>query len=86
MTENALQRPASIDMQLKDGPFKRLHGRWQFLALSDAACKVSLELEFEPASRLLGPALKDFVNQVASFAVPLQLIVQKVSDQPRIFL
>ncbi|MCG8276550.1 type II toxin-antitoxin system RatA family toxin [Stenotrophomonas sp. NLF4-10] len=57
MTENVLQRPASIDMQLKDGPFKRLHGRWQFLPLSDAACKVSLELEFEPASRLLGPAL-----------------------------
>ncbi|SBV36074.1 conserved hypothetical protein [uncultured Stenotrophomonas sp.] len=57
MTENALQRPSSIDMQLKDGPFKRLHGRWQFLPLSDAACKVSLELEFEPASRLLGPAL-----------------------------
>ena len=57
MTENALQRPASIDMQLKDGPFKRLHGRWQFQPLSDAACKVSLELEFEPTSRLLGPAL-----------------------------
>ena len=57
MTENVLQRPSSIDMQLKDGPFKRLHGRWQFLPLSDAACKVSLELEFEPASRLLGPAL-----------------------------
>ena len=57
MTENALQRPGSIDMQLKDGPFKRLHGRWQFQPLTDAACKVSLELEFEPTSRLLGPAL-----------------------------
>ena len=57
MTENALQRPVSIDMQLKDGPFKRLHGRWQFQPLSEAACKVSLELEFEPASRLLAPAL-----------------------------
>ncbi|WP_313253345.1 type II toxin-antitoxin system RatA family toxin [Stenotrophomonas acidaminiphila] len=57
MTENTLQRPGSIDMQLKDGPFKRLHGRWQFQPLSDAACKVSLELEFEPTSRLLGPAL-----------------------------
>jgi len=57
MTENALRRPGSIDMQLKDGPFKRLHGRWQFQPLSDAACKVSLELEFEPTSRLLGPAL-----------------------------
>ena len=57
MTENALRRPGSIDMQLKDGPFKRLHGRWEFHALAEDACKVSLTLDFEPTSRLLGPAL-----------------------------
>ena len=57
MTENTLQRPHSIDMKLCEGPFKRLHGRWEFHSLSESACKVSLELEFEPASRLLGPAL-----------------------------
>ena len=57
MTENALQRPCSIDMQLRDGPFKRLHGRWEFHALAEDACKVTLTLEFEPNSRLLGPAL-----------------------------
>ncbi|MCD9086677.1 type II toxin-antitoxin system RatA family toxin [Stenotrophomonas sp. SY1] len=57
MTENTLQRPRSIDMQLRDGPFKRLHGRWDFQPLADNACKVTLELEFEPTSRLLGPAL-----------------------------
>ena len=57
MTENALVRPKSIDMQLRDGPFKRLHGRWDFHSLAEDACKVSLELEFEPKSRLLAPAL-----------------------------
>lgn len=57
MTENTLRRPGSIDMQLRDGPFKRLHGRWEFHALDENACKVSLELDFEPTSRLLGPAL-----------------------------
>lgn len=56
-TENTLVRPSSIDMQLRDGPFKRLHGRWAFHALAEDACKVSLELEFEPTSRLLAPAL-----------------------------
>ena len=56
-TENTLVRPTSIDMQLRDGPFKRLHGRWAFHALAEDACKVSLELEFEPTSRLLAPAL-----------------------------
>lgn len=57
MTENTLQRPHSIDMKLREGPFKSLHGRWEFHPLADAACKVSLELQFEPTSRLLAPAL-----------------------------
>lgn len=57
MTENTLERPRSIDMKLRDGPFKSLHGRWEFHALAEDACKVSLTMEFEPASRLLAPAL-----------------------------
>ncbi len=57
MTENTLERPHSIDMKLRDGPFKSLHGRWEFHALAEDACKVSLTMEFEPASRLLAPAL-----------------------------
>jgi len=56
-TENTLHRPHSIDMQLRDGPFKRLQGRWEFHALDEDACKVTLTLDFEPGSRLLGPAL-----------------------------
>jgi len=55
-TENTLAPPHHIDMQLKDGPFKRLHGRWQFHALDESACKVTLTLEFEPKNKLLGPA------------------------------
>ncbi len=56
-TENTLDRPHRIDMQLRDGPFKRLEGRWEFVALGENACKVTLTLDFEPTSRLLGPAL-----------------------------
>jgi len=56
-TENTLHRPHHIDMQLRDGPFKRLNGRWEFHALDEDACKVTLTLDFEPSSRLLGPAL-----------------------------
>ena len=55
-TENTLAPPHHIDMQLKDGPFKQLHGRWQFHALDESACKVTLTLEFEPKNKLLGPA------------------------------
>ena len=56
-TENRLERPHRIDMQLRDGPFKRLHGRWQFHALDEGACKVSLLLDFEPQSSLMLPVL-----------------------------
>lgn len=56
-TENALTPPHHIDMALREGPFRKLHGRWEFHALDESACKVTLRLEFEPLSRVLAPAL-----------------------------
>jgi len=56
-TENTLTPHETIDMQLRDGPFKSLHGRWTFRTLDAGACKVTLLLEFEPKSRLMLPAL-----------------------------
>ncbi|NZA27574.1 type II toxin-antitoxin system RatA family toxin [Luteimonas sp. SJ-92] len=56
-TENALAPPHHIDMRLRDGPFRRLDGRWEFHALDESACKVTLTLDFEPRSRLLAPAM-----------------------------
>ena len=57
-TRNALAPPHHIDMALRDGPFRKLEGRWDFHALDESACKVTLSLDFEPRSRLLVPALK----------------------------
>jgi ribosome-associated toxin RatA of RatAB toxin-antitoxin module len=56
-TRNRLSPPHRIDMVLHDGPFRRLEGHWQFHALDESACKVTLTLDFEPQSRLLTPAL-----------------------------
>lgn len=56
-TRNTLDRPHSIDMELVDGPFRKLHGRWEFHALDECASKVTLTLEFDPSNRLLGPAI-----------------------------
>lgn len=56
-TENTLSPPHHIDMDLRDGPFKRLQGRWQFHALDESACKVSLQLDFDSRNRLIAPAL-----------------------------
>lgn len=55
-TENTLSPPHHIDMVLRDGPFRKLNGRWQFHALDESACKVTLTLDFEPQNRLLAPA------------------------------
>jgi ribosome-associated toxin RatA of RatAB toxin-antitoxin module len=55
-TENTLVPPHHIDMVLREGPFKWLKGRWQFHALDESACKVTLTLDFEPNSKILGPA------------------------------
>mgnify|MGYP006174967537 FL=1 len=56
-TENTLAPPHHIDLKLVDGPFRSLTGRWQFHALDESACKVTLTLEFEPKVRLLAPAM-----------------------------
>ncbi len=78
-TENQLDRPHAIDMQLRDGPFKRLHGRWDFHALDESACKVTLTLEFEPATRLLGPA---FTLGFQALADRMVDDFVRVADQP----
>ena len=56
-TRNTLSRPHHIDLELVDGPFRSLSGRWEFHALDEAACKVTLTLTFEPAVRMLAPAM-----------------------------
>lgn len=58
VTRNVLEPGRSMDMQLAEGPFKKLHGRWEFKPLSESACKVTLLLEFETASSLLGPVIR----------------------------
>jgi len=58
-----------IEMQLVDGPFKSLHGYWRFQALSDSACKVSLDLEFEFSSKVLSMTLGPIFSQICNTMV-----------------
>ena len=46
-TRNTASGTNSIEMQLVDGPFRHLAGRWSFTQVGDAGSKVSLDLEFE---------------------------------------
>lgn len=54
-TRNRLHDGERIDMQLIDGPFRRLHGHWSFepVGAERQGCLVALHLEFEFSSRLL---------------------------------
>lgn len=65
MTRNDLVEPERIELSLVKGPFRRLRGRWLFTPMGEDACKVSLEMEFEFANRLLGMAFGKLFQQVA---------------------
>jgi ribosome-associated toxin RatA of RatAB toxin-antitoxin module len=56
LTENTLTDARSIEMQLHDGPFKRLQGGWTFSPMSDEACRIALDLEFSFSSKLIDMA------------------------------
>jgi ribosome-associated toxin RatA of RatAB toxin-antitoxin module len=56
-TRNALTPPTRIELQLVDGPFSAFKGVWIFHSLAEDACKVSLNLDFEVANKLIGSAL-----------------------------
>lgn len=69
ITRNTLVRPQRMEIHLVEGPFSELRGTWRFDALADDACKVSLDLEFEVASRIAGAALSVLFKQVANTMV-----------------
>lgn len=53
-TRNRLESPHRIGLNLQEGPFSSLEGEWVFKALTENACKVSLNLSFEFKSESLG--------------------------------
>jgi len=68
-TRNLLQKNKMIEISLVEGPFKHLHGFWRFDALKEDACKVSLDLEYEFSSKLLGMVVGPVFNQIANAMV-----------------
>ena len=68
-TRNALTPNERIELTLVEGPFDHFRGQWQFLALSESACKVTLHLEFEMAGRLGKLALRVLFHGVANHLV-----------------
>ncbi len=65
-TRNRLLPPKSVTLELVDGPFDHFEGRWTLLALSDSACKVSLQLKFQLSSAVLSVAARQLFNSAAN--------------------
>lgn len=68
-TCNRLVPGQSIEMQLVEGPFSRLHGLWTFTVLNDNACKISLDLSFDYAGALMRATLGPLFTQAANTMV-----------------
>lgn len=71
-TTNIIDPPKRIVMHLKEGPFRHLHGEWDFIPIDDQASEVKFHLEFEFSSRLLNmtisPVFKRLIGSItASF-------------------
>lgn len=68
-TRNEGRANRTLAMTLLDGPFSRLDGRWQFEAIDERASKVSLQLDFEFANRLVGFAISPAFSRIANTLV-----------------
>ena len=69
-TQNQLVKNHRIELQLVDGPFKKLSGYWQFDQLkTENACKVNLELDFEFDNAMMSIAAKPIFTQIANSLV-----------------
>jgi len=65
-TRNVFERPSYMSLQLVDGPFRVLEGRWSFQPIGDAGTRIALDMRFEfgnpVVSMLFGRAFEQSCN------------------------
>ena len=65
-TRNRFERPSFMTLQMVEGPFRVLEGRWSFEPIGTAGTRVELEMRFEFAnpviSMLFGKAFEQSCN------------------------
>ncbi|WP_028241629.1 type II toxin-antitoxin system RatA family toxin [Stutzerimonas azotifigens] len=69
LTRNQLQPGKRIEMALEEGPFRQLHGVWEFKALGDKASRISLDMRFDYAGPLIKVTLGPLFNHAANTLV-----------------
>lgn len=68
-TCNRLQQNKMIEVRLVSGPFRHLEGFWRFEPIDNGGCRVSLDLEFEFANKLVSLAIGPIFHQIAGSMV-----------------
>jgi ribosome-associated toxin RatA of RatAB toxin-antitoxin module len=68
-TRNILTPEKQVRISLEEGPFRHLHGDWNFIALRTDASKVELTLEFEFSGKLMNAAFGAVFSQIANSMV-----------------
>lgn len=66
VTQNRLESGRRIEMTLLEGPLRQLVGAWEFQALADDACKVTLRLTLEFGNRALELALSPWLDHAVA--------------------
>lgn len=77
-TKNTLISNQQVQLELVDGPFKKLQGQWLLTPLSEDACKVSLELEYEFSNKMFDLAFGRIFNNLTNNMV--QAFTQRAKD------
>ncbi|NKC13633.1 MAG: ubiquinone-binding protein [Gammaproteobacteria bacterium] len=68
-TLNKLTPNRCIDIELVEGPFRSLDGRWMFHERGGHACFISLNLNFEFVSRIVAATFGPVFNEIAGTMV-----------------
>jgi ribosome-associated toxin RatA of RatAB toxin-antitoxin module len=55
-----------MTMRLLEGPFKHLHGTWQFKPLRADACKIEFDLQYEFSNKLIEQIIGPVFNMIAN--------------------
>jgi ribosome-associated toxin RatA of RatAB toxin-antitoxin module len=77
-TKNTLISNEQVQLELVDGPFNKLYGRWLLTPLSEEACKVSLELEYEFSNKMFDIAFGRVFNHLTNNMV--QAFTQRAKE------
>lgn len=69
ITRNNLVADESVELNLQEGPFKKLHGLWTFNQLSSEACRIQLVMDFDYSNVIIKAALGPLFNKAATTMV-----------------